>query len=139
LGKQKWCQHEQAQHCSTCGVVEDDVHLFFHCDLPQAVWFSFTPSMRTDNLPQESDDILLGLLDRLAVDRVGRSLAFGINQVEHHSAQTREGEGEGEGELRHRPVDLEELEAIMASCPDSRGPEVVQAGGGVSVAIWLRR
>jgi len=35
--------------------VEHDAHLFFHCNLPRAVWFSFTPPMRTDNLPQEND------------------------------------------------------------------------------------
>jgi hypothetical protein len=47
------------KHCSTCGAVEDDAHLFFHCDLPRAVWFSFTPSMRTDNLPHENDGVQL--------------------------------------------------------------------------------
>jgi len=41
-------------HCSACGAVKDDAHLFFHCDLPRAVWFSFTPSIRTDNLPHEN-------------------------------------------------------------------------------------
>jgi hypothetical protein len=25
------------KHCATCGVVEDDSHLFFHCQLPRAV------------------------------------------------------------------------------------------------------
>jgi hypothetical protein len=33
-------------------------------------------------------------------------LAFGINRVEHHNAQTRDGDGEGEGEVRHRPLGL---------------------------------
>ena len=45
------------KHCSTCGAVEDDAHLFFHCNLPRAVWFSFNPPMRTDNLPQENDEV----------------------------------------------------------------------------------
>jgi len=46
-------------HCSACGAVKDDAHLFFHCDLPRAVWFSFTPSIRTDNLPHENDGVQL--------------------------------------------------------------------------------
>ena len=37
--------------------MEDDAHLFFHCNLPRAVWFSSTPSLRIDNLPQESDGV----------------------------------------------------------------------------------
>lgn len=47
------------EHCSACGALEDDAHLFFHFDLPRAVWFTFTPSMRTDNLPQENNGIQL--------------------------------------------------------------------------------
>jgi hypothetical protein len=47
------------KHCSTCGAVKDDAHLFFHCILPRVVWFSFNPSMRTDNLPHESDGVQL--------------------------------------------------------------------------------
>jgi hypothetical protein len=45
-------------HCSDCGAVKDDAHLFFHCNLPRAVWFSFTPSIRTNTLPQENDGVL---------------------------------------------------------------------------------
>jgi hypothetical protein len=37
-------------HCSVCGQLEDDAHLFFHCQLPRAVWFSSAPSFRTDDL-----------------------------------------------------------------------------------------
>ena len=39
------------KHCAACGAVEDDAHLFFHCQLPRAVWFSANPPIRTDNLP----------------------------------------------------------------------------------------
>jgi hypothetical protein len=46
-------------HCSDCGAVEDDAHLFFHCNLPRAIWFSFSPSIRTDTLPQENDGVQL--------------------------------------------------------------------------------
>lgn len=53
--------HLEAYSKSTCPAVEDDDHLFFHCNLPRAVWFSFTPPMRTDNLPQENDGIQLTL------------------------------------------------------------------------------
>ena len=39
------------KHCAACGAVEDDAHLFFHCHLPRAVWFSTDPPLRTNNLP----------------------------------------------------------------------------------------
>jgi hypothetical protein len=63
------------------------------------------------------------------------SLAFGINRVEHHNAQTREGEGDGEGEVRHRPVGLEELEAsrsLEEAAHGQRRSEQRRPGGGVS-------
>jgi hypothetical protein len=47
------------EHCSACQATEDDAHLFFHCQLPRAVWFSFDPPLRTDNLPHELDGIQL--------------------------------------------------------------------------------
>lgn len=47
------------EHCSTCQATEDNAHLFFHCQLPRAVWFSFDPPLRTDNLPHELDGIQL--------------------------------------------------------------------------------
>jgi hypothetical protein len=47
------------EHCSACQAIEDDAHLFFHCQLPRAVWFSFDPPLRTDNLPHELDGIQL--------------------------------------------------------------------------------
>ena len=52
----RYCTHID-KHYATCGAVEDDAHLFFHCNLPRVVWFSFNPSMRTDNLPNESDGV----------------------------------------------------------------------------------
>ena len=47
------------KHCSTCGLVENDAHLFFHCDFARAVWFSTQPPLRTDSLPQEDDGVQL--------------------------------------------------------------------------------
>lgn len=48
-------------HCASCGALENDAHLFFHCHLPRAVWFSSNPAIRTDNLPQENDGAQLTL------------------------------------------------------------------------------
>jgi hypothetical protein len=31
--------------------------MFFHCQLPRAVWFSNDPPMRTDHIPQEQDGV----------------------------------------------------------------------------------
>lgn len=45
------------KHCTVYGAIEDDAHLFFHCQLPRAVWFSFSPPLRTDSLPQEHDGV----------------------------------------------------------------------------------
>lgn len=39
------------KHCA-CRAMEDDAHLFFHCHLPRAVYFSSNSPLRTDNLPQ---------------------------------------------------------------------------------------
>jgi hypothetical protein len=33
------------KHCADCSAVEDDAHLFFHCQLPRAVWFSMDPPL----------------------------------------------------------------------------------------------
>jgi hypothetical protein len=54
-------------HCDTCGAIEDDAHLFFHCNLPWAVWFSFNPTVRTHNLPHEIDGVQL-ILQTLITD-----------------------------------------------------------------------
>lgn len=44
-------------HCDSCNQVEDDAHLFFHCDLPRAVWHSFSPAIITHHLPRENDGV----------------------------------------------------------------------------------
>lgn len=49
------------EYCASCGAVETDAHLFFHCHLPRAVWFSSTPPLCTDRLPPEDDGIQLTL------------------------------------------------------------------------------
>jgi len=43
--------------CTACGKVENDSHLFFHCDFARAVWFSADPPLQTDVLPQEEDGV----------------------------------------------------------------------------------
>lgn len=45
------------KHCTVCGAVENDAHLFFQCQLPRVVWFSTNPPLRTDLLPQEQDGV----------------------------------------------------------------------------------
>lgn len=45
------------QNCNSCGQIENDAHLFFHCHLPKAVWFSSSPALITDNLPIEDDGV----------------------------------------------------------------------------------
>jgi hypothetical protein len=40
------------KHCSTCGQVETDDHLFFNCSFAIAVWFAVDPPLRTDQLSQ---------------------------------------------------------------------------------------
>lgn len=45
------------KHCSTCGKIEIDAHLFFHCDFAHAVWFSSDPPLRSDSLPNEDDGV----------------------------------------------------------------------------------
>jgi hypothetical protein len=43
--------------CTACGKLENDAHLFFHCDFARAVWFSADPPLCTDTLPQEEDRV----------------------------------------------------------------------------------
>jgi len=45
------------RHCTTCNLVENDSHLFFHCTFARVVWFSASPPLITSNLPQEDDGI----------------------------------------------------------------------------------
>ena len=33
------------KQCAACGAVEDNTHLFSHCHLPRAVWFSSNPPL----------------------------------------------------------------------------------------------
>lgn len=46
-------------YCATCDLIEDDTHLFFHCQLSRAVWFSSNPALKTDQLPQDNDGLQL--------------------------------------------------------------------------------
>jgi hypothetical protein len=46
------------KHCSVCGMIEKDSHLFFfHCSFSRAVWFSASPPLLTSTLPQDQDGI----------------------------------------------------------------------------------
>jgi hypothetical protein len=46
-----------SQVCSNCNSIENDVHIFFLCNLPRAVWFMANPSICTSSLPHEDDGI----------------------------------------------------------------------------------
>lgn len=50
------------RHCSACGELETDSHLFLHCNLPTQVWISFTPPISTRNIPPEDEGIQQSLL-----------------------------------------------------------------------------
>ena len=41
------------KNCTYCGQLENDMHLFFTCAFPRAVWFTGSRPLRTDALPQE--------------------------------------------------------------------------------------
>jgi hypothetical protein len=45
------------QHCSYCGAIETDQHLFFKCSLPTQVWSNANPPIFTNNIPDEVDGI----------------------------------------------------------------------------------
>lgn len=60
-------------HCTRCGMLETDAHLFFHCDFTRAVWFSATPAICATNLPTEDDGVQT-ILPLLISDNVDDSL-----------------------------------------------------------------
>lgn len=45
------------KHCSICGLLETDAHLFFHCVFARAVWFSAAPPLHAETLPMEDDGV----------------------------------------------------------------------------------
>jgi hypothetical protein len=49
------------QQCAYYGLIENDFHLFFHCDLPRAVWLTANPPLAIDSIPNEDDGIQLTL------------------------------------------------------------------------------
>jgi hypothetical protein len=60
---------------------ETDAHLFFHCNLPRAVWFTFNPSLRTDSLPQEDDGIQQILQIIIAATTTDTQLQKNLNNL----------------------------------------------------------
>jgi hypothetical protein len=49
------------KHCTYCGNIENDVHLFFLCDLSRQVWATSNPPLHTHNLILDEDGIQLVL------------------------------------------------------------------------------
>ena len=49
------------KHCSYCGAIEDDQHLFFKCALSIEVWSSADPHVQTNNFPPKLDGIQMSL------------------------------------------------------------------------------
>jgi ribonuclease HI len=49
------------QHCTYCGAIENDVHLFFLCDLPRQVWATSDPPLPTHNISPNEDEVQLAL------------------------------------------------------------------------------
>jgi hypothetical protein len=56
-------------HCTHCNIIETDAHLFFYCNFARAIWFSATPPIRSDDLPQEDDRVQV-ILSMLITDSV---------------------------------------------------------------------
>ena len=46
-------------NCAYCGMIENDVHLFFHCELPTAVWSILYPNINLNNLPTDGIQLIL--------------------------------------------------------------------------------
>lgn len=46
-----------SKNCANCNMVENDAHLFFHCNFARAVWFSAKTPLRTSTLPLEQDGV----------------------------------------------------------------------------------
>ena len=61
------------KHCTNCGIVENDAHLFFHCDFARAVWFSAHPPLQTHTLPHEDDGVQL-ILSTFIPDSIENTL-----------------------------------------------------------------
>jgi hypothetical protein len=49
------------KHCTYCGNIENDVHLFFLCDLSRQVRATYNPPLHTHNLNSDEDGIQLSL------------------------------------------------------------------------------
>lgn len=54
-----------AKFCSRCGSIENDEHLFFHCDFSRAVWFLSPMGIKTDGLNGSCAQILKFMLENL--------------------------------------------------------------------------
>ena len=48
-------------HCSYCGAVETDQHLFFKCNLSTDIWSAANPPLITNNIPAEDDGVQMSL------------------------------------------------------------------------------
>lgn len=46
-----------SKYCATRNLLENNSHLFFHCNFSRAVWFSFETPLRTSLLPFKQDGI----------------------------------------------------------------------------------
>jgi hypothetical protein len=49
------------KYCTYCGQVENDVHLFFKCNLSTQVWATFSPSLPTHIISDQEDGVQIAL------------------------------------------------------------------------------